>query len=71
MGKALFAKLFLLLLIVLASEKASFSPLVSCSLLVEQIHESRRSELALQAGKWARNPIAKSRVTSASSLPAL
>lgn len=39
MGKALFAKLFLLLLIVLASEKASFSPLVSCSLLVEQIHE--------------------------------
>lgn len=46
--RALFAKLSLLLLIVLASEKAFFSPLVSCSLLVEQIHESKRPEVVLQ-----------------------
>lgn len=37
-GEVLSGKLSLFLLIVLASEKASFSPLVSCSLLVEQIH---------------------------------
>lgn len=48
MGRALFAKLSLLLLIALASEKASFSPLASCSSLVEQIRESKRPELVLQ-----------------------
>lgn len=47
-GRALSSKTSLLLLIVLASERASVSPLVSCSLLVERIHESRRSESVLQ-----------------------
>lgn len=38
-GEVLSGKVSLFLRIVLASEKASFSPPVSCSLLVEQIHE--------------------------------
>lgn len=47
-GRASFARCFLPLLSALASERASFSPLVSCSLLVEQIRESKRPELVLQ-----------------------
>lgn len=62
-GEVLSGKVSLFLRIVLASEKASFSPPVSCSLLVEQIHESGRPELVLQAGKQARNPPGKPRGT--------